>query len=277
MVRKALGALAVLLTGMGVAHAQDLAVSPVPLSEFSNTTPPDQALSAIAPDARPAADPFASPDPFSPTVWRSGEAPLPAVDGADQRLRLSIGESYVSPSGLPLARVSDGQASGDRRFSLSYSFGLPDALSFSTTGHDWSLTPTAGFGVTDYGSQGSAGAVLSIKERAAEALEDIGVHDGAPMAARSRYYIFAAASGRAVGLNVLRDSATGDWRRAGWTMDSASNLVGEAQVGVGWRRGPVQASFGYVHRDYDPSVGNLYGMDGRDDDRAAFSLSVRPH
>jgi hypothetical protein len=273
MVLRALGAFAVLMMGVGAAHAQDYASTPVPLSEFSAPPAADPALAAVAPADQTALD------PFSPTVWRTGDVPLPVsvADGPQQRLQLSIGEDYVTPGGLPVTRAEQALASGDRRFSLNYSLGLPGALSFSTAEHDWSLTPHAGFGVSEYGSQGNAGAVLSIKARAAEALEDIGVHDGAPMAARSRYYVFAAASGRAVGLNVLRDSTTGDWRRAGWTTDSASNLVGEAQVGVGWRRGPVQTSLGYIHRNYDPSVGSLQGVDGRDDDRVAFSFSVRPH
>ena len=273
MVLKALGAFAVLMMGVGAAHAQDFSSSPIPLTEFSGQPGSDPALATLAPA------PQAQPDPFSPTVWRTGELPLPMATGGatDQHLQLSIGEDYSAPGGLPVTRPGDAFASGDRRFAVSYSFGIPGALSFSTPDHDWSLTPHAGFGFTDFGGQGNAGAVLSIKERAAAALEGLGVHDGAPMVARSRYYIFAAASGKAVGLNMLRDSGTGDWRRAGWTTDSASNLVGEAQVGVGWRRGSVQTSLGYVHRDYDASVGSLYGMDGRDDDRVAFSLSVRPH
>jgi hypothetical protein len=271
MVLKALGAFAVLMMGAGAAHAQDYASTPVPLSEFSSLPSGDPALAGVAPADQ------AAPNPFSPTIWRTSDAALPAAEGVQQRLQLSIGEDYVSPGGLPVTRADQALASGDRRFAFNYSLGLPGALSFSTAEHDWSLTPHAGFGFTDYGGQGNAGAVLSIKRRAAEALEDIGVHNGASMAARGRYYVFAAASGRAVGLNVLRDSTTGDWRRAGWTTDSASNLVGEAQVGVGWRRGPVQTSLGYVHRDYDPTVGSLFGMDGRDDDRVAFSLSVRPH
>ena len=267
---KALGAFAVLMIGVGVAHAEDAPSTPISLSEFSAPPPADPALAALAPQVQ-------TPDPFSPAVWRSSEVDLSPAQGPQQTMRLSIGENFAAPGGLPVAGPDQAVLPTDRRFAFNYSLGLPGALSFSTEGHDWSLTPHAGFGVTDNGGQASAGAVLSISDRAARALEGIGVHDGHGMEGRGRYYLFAAASGKAVGLNLLRDSTTGDWRRAGWTTDPSSSLVGEAQVGVGWRRGVVQTSLGYVHRDYDPTAAALFGLDGRNDDRVAFSFSVRAH
>ncbi len=262
-----------LMTGVGAAHAQEAASSPVPLSAFTQTQGPaaDPAMLALSPVAE------APTDPLSPSVWRTGEVDLGRPDGAQQKLRLSIGETYSAPGGLPVTGPDQPVIGGDRRFALNYSLGLPGALSFSTADHDWTFTPHAGFGLTDMGGQGNAGAVLSVRDRAAAALEGFGVHDGASMEGRGRYYLFAAASGKAVGLNILRDSTTGDWRRAGWTMDPASSLVGEAQVGIGWRRGAMQTSLGYVHRDYDPTAASLFGLDGRDDDRVAFSFSVRAH
>lgn len=266
---KALGAFVVLMAAVGSAHAAEAPASPEKTLDF--TVRPSASYEPLSDAGRVA-------DPFRPEVWRSGELSLSPPDSvSDQRLQLSMGERYISPTGLPLTRPEQGLAGSGRSFAIDYSVGVPGALSFSTPGHDWSLTPHAGIGVSDAGGKASAGAELSFKERAEGLLEDLGVRDGTDMRARGRYYLFAAASGRAVGFNLLRDSSSGDIRRAGWTIDPASNLVGEAQLGVGWRRGPLQTSFGYIHRDYDAPLGTRGGMDGKDADMVAFSFSVRPH
>ena len=64
----------------------------------------------------------------------------------------------------------------------------------------------------------------------------LGVREGdAAFGDRGRWYIYAAASGRAVGFNMLRGQ-NGDWTRAGLTQDTTSRLIGDSQAGVAWRR-----------------------------------------
>ena len=104
--------------------------------------------------------------------------------------------------------------------------------------------------MTNYGGSAEAGATLRVsrdEQAAAERLKDMGVGDGADFGERGRWYLFAAASGRAVGLNMLHSDS--GWDRAGWTTDPTSALIGDAQVGVGWRKGAMQTSFGYIHRE----------------------------
>ena len=84
---------------------------------------------------------------------------------------------------------------------------------------------------------------------------------------------FAAASGRAVGFSMLRGER--GWDRAGWSTDSTSALVGDAQVGVGWRKGDVQFSFGVIYREVNGRH-MIFGQMTRDDRVAAVTLSVRP-
>jgi hypothetical protein len=69
--------------------------------------------------------------------------------------------------------------------------------------------------------------------------------DRTPDPAHARWFLFAAAGGQAVGW-TLSPGAPGDSR---WSSGSASTMVNDGQAGVGWRRGSVQASVGYVHRE----------------------------
>jgi hypothetical protein len=266
---RALGAFAVLIMGVGAAHAQE----PIPLQEIavaqaqSGAVPGgDLAVSGLSPQTQ-------AVDPFSPSVWRSDDVNYAPAQGPQQHLRLSVGEAYTTPGGLPLTSADRAQMAGPQHVAVDYSLAAPGAIRFSTPEHDWSLTPHAGFGLGDRGSQANAGAVLSIRDRAVAALENLGVRDGSKLENRGRYYLFAAASGRAVGMNMLRDS-DGALHKGGWTSDPASSLVGEAQVGVAWRKGEMQTSFGYVHRDYQATDNSLRGFEGRDDDRVAFSFTL---
>ncbi len=70
-----------------------------------------------------------------------------------------------------------------------------------------------------------------------------------PVAARKKghWFLFAAGGSNAIGVNLLRDPS-GELRRAGWSSEHIA-AVGSGQVGIGWRKGPLQASFGMVQRE----------------------------
>ncbi|MBL8554347.1 MAG: DUF2219 family protein [Phenylobacterium sp.] len=156
----------------------------------------------------------------------------------------------------------------------------PKAVSFASDGLEFEVAPHAGFGVSERG-RGAAegGATLTVSprtrgERAMAQLRDMGVKDGQSFGDAGRWYLFAAASGQAVGLNMTR-SDRGGWDRAGWSTDNTGALVGDAQVGVGWRKGDMQSSLGVIHREVKGKH-MIWGQQTREDTVAAFTFSFRP-
>ncbi len=203
---------------------------------------------------------------------RSGEVKLGASGGAVDLLRIDVDERL---KGLPLAPTRDQFDAGAYDVTLIRSW--PRAINFAEGGLQVDVSPHAGLGVGSRGGSAEAGATLTVgqkrEKQAVEALKDLGVREGTEYGDQGRWYLFAAASGRAVGLNMLRNE--GDWSRGKWTTDDTGELVGDAHVGVGWRKGDMQSSFGVIHREVK---GNhlIFGQQTRDDTVAAFTFSIRP-
>jgi hypothetical protein len=85
---------------------------------------------------------------------------------------------------------------------------------------------------------------------------------------KGHWFLFAAGGSNAVGINLLNDPQ-GQLRRAGWSSEHVA-AVGSGQLGIGWRRGPLQASFGAVQRElsaYGRTVNEKF---------LAFTLSFTP-
>jgi hypothetical protein len=213
-----------------------------------------------------------------PAAWAQGLVPL--SDGRGRpvtSLRVSVGGVMKSPTARAL-NLQRGEFQA-RDYEVSLVRDWPAALKFDAGPVAVDVTPHAGVGLTNVGGLAEAGATvrlgaLSRDQRAARELARLGVSDGAHFGDRGRFYLFAAASGRAVGLNMLRDE--GQWNRAGWTTDANSALVGDAQVGVGWRKGSWQSSVGYVHREVKGAY-MIFGQKTKEDSMAAFTLSFKPH
>jgi len=208
--------------------------------------------------------------------WTSSQAALAAhADGSFESLRIREGALFAGPGELPLTNRA-GVAPKSYEVTVMRNF---PALSFDAGRVAVDLAPHAGVGVIggDRASGGSAeaGATLQLSkaDAASKRLNAMGVKDGAQFGDRGRWYLFAAASGRAVGMNMLHGE--GGWDRAGWSTDPTSKLVGDAQLGVGWRRGAIQTSVGYVHRKVKGEH-LMVGVDPHDDSMVAFSLSIRP-
>ena len=217
-------------------------------------------------------------------------------------LSCAAGSALAAPQGSPLvptaqalaeAAFAPGAAPADNDpigrlldHNSAWAIGSPAAdtmrvsigrFSFGAAGVAVDVEPHAGLGFDSYGeSSAEAGATvqLSRADLAGERLKAMGVRDGARFGDRGRWYLFAAASGRAVGLNMLHGDQ--GWNRAGWTTDATSSLTGDAQLGVGWRKGDMQTSFGYIHREVK-GQNMLWGVDPKSDSMVAFSLSIRPH
>ncbi len=106
-------------------------------------------------------------------------------------------------------------------------------------------------------------------------LRAMGVEDGATKYGRDgRFYLFAAVHGQAVGLNLQQEG--GGLHRTGWSTDQTSALVGDGQVGLGWRKGGMEAALGYVHRGVHFKNVPIGMPDSYADDMAAVSFTFHP-
>jgi len=244
------------------AQAGDLKLSPYAVSP--SDLGPQDAMEALFSQASPSAD-------AAPVNWRSTQAPL----APHTRLRVSLADPEMAPgaAGIPLVRAA-GEA---QAYEISVVRDWPGAVSFNTKRVGFDVSPHAAVGMTPYGTLAEAGARLEISQRKDDAakrgLKAIGVGDGTKFGDKGRWYMFAAASGRAVGLNMLHGE--GGWARAGWTTDQSSTLVGDAQIGVGWRKGPMQTSLGVLHREIKGE--HLYwGSGSKGDTVAGLSFTIRP-
>ena len=196
--------------------------------------------------------------------------------GSVDTMRLSVGGTERSPSGLP-ANIDPRAAQFDA-----------DAYEVAVT-RDWApvrfgageldvaVTPHTGVGLSNSGGQAEAGATLTVAQKrdgeVEERLNDLGVRDGKAYGDQGRWYLFAAASGRAVGLNVLRNG--NGWDGQGWTTDPSSALVGHAHVGVAYRKGAMQTSFGYIHREVKGEH-MVFNQETKEDSVLAFTFSIKP-
>ena len=209
--------------------------------------------------------------------WRTNELKLGQTKtGAVDSLRLSVGGSLRSPSGLP-QNLDNRAAQFDAD---AYEIAVTRdwaPVRFEAGAYDVNLTPHTGIGVANGGGQAEAGAMLTVGQKrddaAVDRLNDLGVRDGAAYGDQGRWYLFAAASGRAVGMNLLHGDNV--WDRDGWTTDKASALIGDAHVGVGWRKGAMQTSLGYIHREVKGEH-MVFGQQTKEDSMLAFSLSIKP-
>jgi hypothetical protein len=101
-------------------------------------------------------------------------------------------------------------------------------------------------------------------------IQQIGFRFQAPpeLRKKGRWFLFAAGNNQAFGMNLARDR-DGELRRAGWSAEKIA-AVGDGQVGVGWRKGSLQASLGMVEREIA-----AYGRSAHEK-FVAFTLSIRP-
>ena len=208
-------------------------------------------------------------------AWRSSQVRLSSgASGPVDSLRVSL---TAPPSGPTHLILPPELAGADPAYEVAVVRDWPAAVSFETKRFGLDVTPHAGVGMSNEGGLAEAGATVRLSQKlddaAKERLKAMGVRDGAEMGGQGRWYVFAAASGRAVGLNMLRGE--NGWNRGGWTTDPSSKLVGDAQLGLGWRRGAMQTSFGYIHRTVKGQH-MIMGQKSEADSLVAFSFSVKP-
>jgi hypothetical protein len=206
-------------------------------------------------------------------AWSAQEVSRQTGDGAIDTLRIST----AAVSRTPL--VGPNVAYDPHAVDVTYVRGWPSALSLRTASLGVDVTPHAGFGVGSGGGRSAeAGAVIKVSaigDALRDRLEAMGVKNGSAYGDQGRLYLFAAVNGRAVGMNM--QETDGALRRTGWSTDVSSALVGDGQIGVGWRKGGMEASVGYVHRGVHLQNGPIGASDSYADDMAAVAFTYHPH
>jgi len=98
---------------------------------------------------------------------------------------------------------------------------------------------------------------------------------------KGRWFVFAAGSGEAFGLNIIRDPVRGSWRRTGWSVERLAEF-GKAQLGVGWRQGDRQVALSAARREIgiygykreDTVVGVTFTVSGKAIKAPKFALGI---
>ncbi|ALL15148.1 hypothetical protein AQ619_01025 [Caulobacter henricii] len=218
-------------------------------------------------------------DGRGPVSWRSNAFVVGESDGgAVDSVRVSVAAVARNAAVAPLSLVRpDAHAFDAENIDVTLTRGWPSAVKLAAGKFALDVSPHAGFGFGDAGGSAEAGATVRLGKNIEDRVTDsLGLRDGdEAFGPRGRWYVFAAASGRAVGLNMLRGQ-NGDWSRAGMSADVNSKLIGDAQAGVAWRKGPMQASVGYIHREMK-AKDVIMGMATQKDSMVALSFSLKPN
>jgi hypothetical protein len=214
-----------------------------------------------------------------PVSWRSNAFNHQAQPGGPiDSVRVSMAGTVPTAAYAPLM-LSRPEAYELREVDVTVTRGWPSAVMLKGRKYALDVTPHAGLGFGGAGGSAEAGAMVRLgkKKNMGDRVTDaLGVRQGdAAFGGRGRWYVYAAASGRAVGFNMLRGQ-NGDWSRAGLTQDTTSRLIGDSQAGIAWRKGPMQASLGYIHREIKAKEG-IMGLATQKDDVIALSFSLKPN
>lgn len=213
-----------------------------------------------------------------PVTWRSNAFVVGQSEGSVDSVRVSMANVSRMAAIAPLSLVRPDASNFDADdIDVTLTRGWPSAVKFAAGAYALDVTPHAGFGFGDAGGSAEAGATVRLGKNVEDRVSDsLGLRDGdEAFGTRGRWYVFAAASGRAVGMNMLRGQ-NGDWSRAGMSSDVNSKLIGDSQAGVAWRKGSMQASFGYIHREMK-AKDVIMGMATQKDSMVALSFSLKPH
>lgn len=205
--------------------------------------------------------------------WQVAEVAIARSANAVDVVRTSIGQIARTPMGLP-PRPGDRLNLETGAYEVTYTRGWPGAASIETAKFDVAVTPHVGVGISNAGTSAEAGAVVKLEKRALALAGKMGVRDGKAFGDQGRWYLFAAASGRAVGLNVLRND--NGWSRAGFSTDPTA-MISDFQAGLAWRKGAMQASFGWLKRKIRGEAPYMFGATSRSDSVVALTVSIKPH
>lgn len=196
-----------------------------------------------------------------------------AGDGFTDRLQVTARGEPRRADGAPVPpRALDARSYDDEAYDVTYTRGWVAAQGRTPSGLEVSLTPHAGVGFSRDGTTAEAGATLKI----GEGLDRLAPDGDEAFGERARWYLYAAGSKRAVGYNFAR-TRDGDFTGSGMSNDEGTYL-GDASIGVAYRRGAVQSSFGVVYREIEAKGIRAYNGINTDvsEGLVAFQLTIRP-
>jgi len=196
-----------------------------------------------------------------------------AGDGYTDRLQVTARGEPRRADGAPVPpRALDARSYDDEAYDVTYTRGWVAAQGRTPSGLEVSLTPHAGVGFSRDGTTAEAGATLKI----GEGLDRLAPDGDEAFGERARWYLYAAGSKRAVGYNFAR-TRDGDFTGSGMSNDEGTYL-GDASIGVAYRRGAVQSSFGVVYREIEAKGIRAYNGINTDvsEGLVAFQLTIRP-
>ena len=213
-----------------------------------------------------------------------------AADPASVLAALRQG-AYVTQSNPPLPNTARSIAAETPHGDLSLSAGptsghAAPALTLSSAHHSLSLESQARLIPTSAGGRAVAGAQLQLggRDPAQDPGRRIADHFGLAddhsidSASHGRWFLFAEGSGDLVGLRLNR-LGRGLSPSSAMTFDGdiQPTEVADSQAGLGWRRGAMQASFGYVHREIRNAAANDANHPVNDikGDMVALTFSLR--
>jgi hypothetical protein len=255
----------------GFTTASPVAVN-VPLQHWDDGLKTPSLVGASLDPSGAGFGPLQALGPNGQVAWATRETWFEGRDGSIDRISVSQGGPVLGGGGAPVWFDPGRAAVQDRSYDINYTRGWPGALKVASGRYAMDVTPHAGVGTTSLGQSAEFGATVHIG--AAEGLERLGVHQGSNFGQRGRWYLYAEASGRAIGYNFLRGD-TG-WRRSGLSTDQGA-FIGDQQAGVAWRKGDMQASFGYVQRSIQIRNMRLEDLDiDSHESMVALSFSFKP-
>lgn len=138
----------------------------------------------------------------------------------------------------------------------------PDVERFSPGG----LSPYVRYGASgadNHYMELGVSAPLKLNSRA-RVLKALGIGDGRALGDQARWFVFAAAGGRALSYGYLQESGGGLWAL------ERGGFVGQAQGGVAWRRGSYQSTFSYYRQEIRV---DLFGAEDVGENRIAFTVT----
>lgn len=218
------------------------------------------------------------------TSWRGQSVARLQPNGAVDTVSLTEGDVSRGPGGVVLAAPGGRLAADPQSVGVAYDRAWPSALRVGAGRYDLDLSPHAGLAMTNTDGSAIAGASLRLQlpQSKHNRLADLGFASSSAYAAsdKGRWFLFAEGSGELVGVHLSRDGRN-LMPRAALTLDDGvqRGVVSDTQAGIGWRKGAMQASFGYVHREIrnEASIAANHQTADIKGDMVALTFSFRPH
>ena len=240
-----------------------IALGLVPAVVMLAAAAPCIAQSLLSPDWTVSLDrqPLMTQSPFDTVTTRHAEA-------TDSEARWTVRQRTQAATPLALSRP-DSQPTDTQ---VTWRHDWTALHETTSSGLELSLSPHAGLNWDGRSSSAVAGATV----RVGRGLDRLAPDGAEAFGERPRWYVFASGSKRAVGYNFTRRD--GALVNEGLSHDAGHGAMGDAAIGVAWRKGPLQSSVGIAYREVE--IDGLRGYGGRttdvDEGVLAFQLSFRP-